>query len=97
MDKKKYLEELLEGAGHLNQFPMKTTDKSPDYGGYIKIEDKIYRLSAWVKTKRGKKLNKKDLLSTNIATKHCYCTQLCYMNTFSTHIKPGIEIKNTER
>ena len=41
MDKKKYLEELLEGAGHLNQFPMKTTDKSPDYGGYIKIEDKI--------------------------------------------------------
>ena len=23
----------------------------------------------------GKKLNKKDLLSTNIATKHCYCTQ----------------------
>ena len=55
MDKKKYLEELLEGAGHLNQFPMKTTDKSPDYGGYIKIEDKIYRLSAWVKTKGGKK------------------------------------------
>ena len=55
MDKKKYLEELLEGSGHLNQFPVKTTDKSPDYGGYIKIEDKIYRLSAWVKTKGGKK------------------------------------------
>ena len=55
MDKKKYLEELLEGSGHLNQFPMKTTDKSPDYGGYIKIDDKIYRLSAWVKTKGGKK------------------------------------------
>ena len=55
MEKKKYLEELLEGSGHLNQFPMKTTDKSPDYGGYIKIEDKIYRLSAWVKTKGGKK------------------------------------------
>ena len=55
MDKKKYLEELLEGAGHLNQFPMKTTDKSPDYGGYIKIDDKIYRLSAWVKTRNGKK------------------------------------------
>jgi len=55
MDKKKYLEELLEGAGHLNQFPMKTNDKSPDYGGYIKIDDKIYRLSAWVKTKGGKK------------------------------------------
>ena len=55
MKTKKYLEELLEGSGHLNQFPMKTTDKSPDYGGYIKIEDKIYRLSAWVKTKGGKK------------------------------------------
>ena len=55
MNTKKYLEELLEGSGHLNQFPMKTTDKSPDYGGYIKIEDKIYRLSAWVKTKGGKK------------------------------------------
>jgi hypothetical protein len=34
---------------------MKTTVKSPDYGGYIKIDDKIYRLSAWVKTKGGKK------------------------------------------
>ena len=55
MNTKKYLEELLEGSGHLNLFPMKTTDKSPDYGGYIKIEDKIYRLSAWVKTKGGKK------------------------------------------
>jgi hypothetical protein len=55
MNTKKYLEELLEGSGHLNKFPMKTTDKSPDYGGYIKIEDKIYRLSAWVKTKGGKK------------------------------------------
>lgn len=55
MDTKKYLEELLEGSGHLNQFPMKTKDKSPDYGGYIKIDDKIYRLSAWVKTKGGKK------------------------------------------
>ena len=55
MNTKKYLEELLEGSGHLNTFPMKTTDKSPDYGGYIKIEDKIYRLSAWVKTKGGKK------------------------------------------
>ena len=55
MNTKKYLEELLECSGHLNPFPMKTTDKSPDYGGYIKIEDKIYRLSAWVKTKGGKK------------------------------------------
>jgi hypothetical protein len=55
MKTKKYLEELWEGSGHLNQLPMKTTDKSPDYGGYIKIDDKIYRLSAWVKTKNGKK------------------------------------------
>ncbi len=55
MNTKKYLEELNEGSGHLNAFPMKTTDKSPDYGGYIKIEDKIYRLSAWVKTTKGGK------------------------------------------
>ena len=44
----------------------------------------------------GKKLNKKDLLSTNIATKHCYCTQLRYMCTKGVHIKPGIENKNTD-
>jgi hypothetical protein len=30
----------------------------------------------------GKKLNKKDLLSTNLATKKGYCTQLSYINTF---------------
>ena len=29
----------------------------------------------------GKKLNKKDLLSSNLATKKGYCTQLCYMYT----------------
>ena len=55
MNTKKYLEELLEGSGHLNPFRMKTNDKSPDYGGYIKIDDKIYRVSAWVKNKGGKK------------------------------------------
>ncbi len=65
MNTKKYLEELLEGSGHLNQFPMKTTDKSPDYGGYIKIEDKIYRLSAWVKTKGGKKSLSLKAVETN--------------------------------
>ena len=29
----------------------------------------------------GKKLNKKDLLSTNLATRHGYCTQHKYINT----------------
>jgi len=55
MNTKKYLESLLDGSGHLNPYPMKTSDKAPDYGGYIKIEDKIYRISAWVKTKKGQK------------------------------------------
>ena len=38
----------------------------------------------------GKKLNKKDLLSTNLATKHGYCTQLiAKRNTIiSIMIKP---------
>ena len=33
-------------------------------------------LNSFEKTEeRGEKLNKKDLLSTNLATKHGYCTQ----------------------
>lgn len=38
----------------------------------------------------GKKLNKKDLLSTNIATKKGYCTQLVYIcnKTISKMPKP---------
>jgi len=35
----------------------------------------------------GKKLNKKDLLSTYLATKKGYCTQLIYNTTFMTHIQ----------
>jgi hypothetical protein len=53
----KYLQELEELNGHLNPFPMKTNDKSPDYGGYLKINNKVYRISAWVKkNKEGKKI-----------------------------------------
>lgn len=48
MNTKKYLNALLDGAGHLNKFPVKTTENGPDYGGYIKIGNKTYRLSAWV-------------------------------------------------
>ena len=55
MTTKKYLETLFEGSGHLNPYPTKINDNSPDYGGYIKIENKIYRISAWVKSKGGKK------------------------------------------
>ena len=56
MNTKKYLQELLDGSGHLNPNVNKLHEKSPDYGGYIKIGKKIYRLSAWVKeTKTGKK------------------------------------------
>jgi hypothetical protein len=55
MTTKSYLESLLDMSGHLNQFPNKSNDIAPDYGGYIKIDDKIYRLSAWIKSKNGKK------------------------------------------
>ena len=55
MTTKKYLETLLEGSGHLNKYPLKTNDKSPEYGGFIKIDDKIYRLSGWVKINKGRK------------------------------------------
>ena len=55
MTTQKYLETLLEGSGHLNKYPLKTNDKSPEYGGFIKIDDKIYRLSGWVKINKGRK------------------------------------------
>jgi hypothetical protein len=55
MNKNKYLKELLDGSGHLNKYPVKSNDKAPDYGGYVKIDNKIYRISAWVKFKNEKK------------------------------------------
>ena len=56
MNQTKYLKTLLEGSGHLNPYPIKTSDQSPDCGGYIKLNGKIYRLSAWEKiTSTGKK------------------------------------------
>jgi len=41
----------------------------------------------------GKKLNKKDLLSNNLATKHGYCTQLTYKRTNIAHIQQKQTIK----
>ena len=55
MNTQEYLENLLEGSGHLNTFPLKTNEKSPNYGGYIKLDNKVYRLSAWEKNVKGKK------------------------------------------
>ena len=55
MTTRKYLDELIDGSGHLNPYPMKIKDTSPDYGGYIKIDDKIYKVSAWVKSKGDRK------------------------------------------
>jgi hypothetical protein len=63
MTTKKYLETLLEGSGHLNQYPQKTNIKAPDYAGYIKIDGRVWRLSAWIKESKGKKsisLNAKE-------------------------------------
>jgi hypothetical protein len=55
MKTNKYLKSLLEGSGHLNPFPVKTTESSPDYGGYLKIQGQNYRIVAWVKESNGRK------------------------------------------
>jgi hypothetical protein len=39
MKTEKYLETLLNGAGHLNPNPNKKLNTHPDYLGYIKIEN----------------------------------------------------------
>lgn len=49
MKTEKYFETLSNGSGHLNPYAVKTSDNSPEYGGYIKIDDKIYRVAAWIK------------------------------------------------
>jgi hypothetical protein len=51
----KYLKSLQEGSGHLNPFPIKKTESSPDYGGYLKINGQNYRIVAWVKENNGRK------------------------------------------
>lgn len=53
MKKDNYLESLLNGSGHLNKNKLKEKISQPDFIGYIKIENKIYQLSAWEKSKDG--------------------------------------------
>jgi len=62
MTTKKYLETLLNGAGHLNPNPNKKLNTHPDYLGYIKVEDKPFRISAWVKSTK----DNKKFLSINL-------------------------------
>lgn len=59
--------ELKDGQGSLFK-NNKTKETQPDYTGEVKIEGKVYRLSAWIKEgKNGKFMslscqeNKKDL------------------------------------
>lgn len=53
----KYLDDLSDNTGHLNANPYKMTDIQPDYTGFIKIENKIYKIAGWVKTgKSGQKM-----------------------------------------
>lgn len=48
--------EPKEGAGNLFRNDKRETDAQPQYRGEIKIEGKVYRLSAWVReTKTGDK------------------------------------------
>ena len=50
-----YINNLWNNSGHLNAYENKINDNSPDYGGYIKINERPYRISGWVKQKNGKK------------------------------------------
>jgi hypothetical protein len=54
MHKNTYLKNLIESCGHLNKNKLKTEEKQPDFQGFIKIENKIYKLAAWEKIKDDK-------------------------------------------
>lgn len=47
LTQEKYLSELIDGNGHITKNKFKTEKKQPDYQGYIKIDNKNYKLSAW--------------------------------------------------
>ena len=55
MKTEKYLKTLNDGSGHLNPFPVKTKEKSPDYGGYLKLNGQHYKIVAWVKENNDRK------------------------------------------
>jgi len=46
-----YLERLDDNAGNLNRNFNKFKETSPDFGGFIKVENKVYRVSAWINPK----------------------------------------------
>jgi hypothetical protein len=47
-----YLDDLSNDNGHLNLNPFKKTEIHPDYTGFIKIENKIYKIAGWVKIRK---------------------------------------------
>lgn len=46
-----YLEYLGDNTGHVNKNPYKTLGAQPDYGGFLKVEGKIYKVAGWIKPK----------------------------------------------
>lgn len=46
-----YLATLENNAGHINKNKLKSLSDQPDYGGFLKIEDRIFRVSAWINPK----------------------------------------------
>ena len=51
-----YLKTLLNTSGHMNINKLKSTENHPDYVGFIKLDNKIYKISGWFK-------NQKDTIS----------------------------------
>lgn len=48
----RYIDSLFDGSGHINPNDKKTSEKAPDYGGFLKIDGKVYRISGWVKVNK---------------------------------------------
>jgi hypothetical protein len=45
---KKFLSQIGDGCGVLNKLPSKSSERSPDYSGYVKIGGRTFKVSGWV-------------------------------------------------
>jgi hypothetical protein len=47
-ERKAYINSLSNNSGHINPVPEKFGAKNPDYNGYLKIDNTIFKVSGWV-------------------------------------------------
>jgi hypothetical protein len=50
MDKEEYIKNLKDGCGHLKRNENKPSTSSPDFTGYLKIDNIPYRIAVWENT-----------------------------------------------